>query len=216
MTLGGTGRIVAIVGAESTGKTWLARELVRVLGARGVDVVMVGEFLREFCDHHGRTPLAHEQTVIAAEQSRRIQQAAQTHELVLADTTALTIAVYSELIFQDRSLYPQALGDHAEAAMTLLTAMDLPWVADGLQRDGPHVRRPVDDLLRQALLRAAVPFAVVGGQGVARIDQALGMIDHLLNEPQRRERAAAGPRWRWFCDNCDDGECEQHWLPRGA
>lgn len=216
MTVGTPGQIIAIIGAESTGKTWLARELARVLGARGVDAVMVGEVLREFCDHHGRTPQAHEQAGIAAEQTRRIRQAAQTHAVVLADTTALSTAVYSELIFQDHSLYPRAISDHAEAAMTLLTAMDLPWVADGLQRDGPHVRRPVDELLRQVLLRARAPFAVVSGQGVARIDQALGMVEHVLDEPRRRERAASGPRWRWFCDNCDDGECEQHWLSRGA
>jgi hypothetical protein len=47
--------------------------------------------------------------------------------------------------------------------LTLLTALDLPWVADGLQRDGPHVREPVDDVLRELLLANALPFAVIGG-----------------------------------------------------
>ena len=27
---------------------------------------------------------------------------------------------------------------------------------------------------------------------------------------------AGASRWRWFCDNCDDGECEQHWLTRAV
>jgi nicotinamide riboside kinase len=204
------GHIMAIVGAESTGKTQLARELLALLQARGLDAVTVGEALREFCDHHGRTPMAHEQADIAAEQTRRIQQAAQTHTLVLADTTALMTAVYSELIFGDQSLYPQAAEDHRQATMTLLTAVDLPWVADGVQRDGPHVRLPVDHLLRQSLMQSGVPYAVVGGLGPARVAHALSVVDHVLDEPQRRIRAASSPRWRWFCNHCGDGECEQH------
>lgn len=211
------GRIITVVGAESTGKTTLVRELTRILRARGIDAVMVGEALREVCEREGRTPRVDEQMAIAQVQTERIAAAARAHALVLADTSALMTAVYSDYIFGDTSLYPQAERDHAQAAMTLLTALDLPWVADGIIRDGPHVREPADALIRQALRRAGVPYAVVSGQGVARIAQALAAIDSVLDEPQRQARlAAAGARWRWFCDNCDDGECEQHWLPRGA
>lgn len=38
--------------------------------------------------------------------------------------------------------------------VTLLTATDLPWQADGAQPDGPHVRAPVDALVRAALQRS--------------------------------------------------------------
>ena len=208
------GQVVAIVGAESTGKSTLACELNRVLTARGMSVALVTEALRDFCDQHGRTPRADEQAAIAAEQSRRIQEAATAHALVLADTTALMIAVYSDLIFQDTSLYAQAERDHAQASMTLLTALDLPWERDGLIRDGPHVRIPVDTLVRQALHRTGAPYAVVAGVGVARVQRALEAVEHLLDAPARQVRAGQGTRWRWFCENCDDGECEQHWLPR--
>lgn len=214
--LSSMGQVVAIVGAESTGKSTLARELTRVLSARGLSVAMVTEALRDFCDQHGRTPRADEQAAIAAEQTRRIAEATRTHRLVLADTTALMIAVYSDLIFQDTSLYAQAERDHAQVAMTLLTALDLPWERDGLIRDGPHVRLPVDTLVRQALHRADVPYAVVAGLGVARVQRALEAVEHLLDAPARQARAGQGTRWRWFCENCDDGECEQHWLPRGS
>jgi hypothetical protein len=62
-------------------------------------------------------------------------------------------AVYSHTVFGDDSLDADGRARTARAyALTLLTALDLPWVADGLQRDGPQVRAPVDDRLR-ALLR---------------------------------------------------------------
>ena len=206
--------VIALVGAESTGKTTLAHELTRVLSGRGLDAVMVPEALRDFCVQQGRTPTVHEQAAIASEQTRRIHEASQGHSVVLADTTALMTAIYSEYIFDDRSLYETALRDHALSDLTLLTSLDLAWTADGLQRDGAHVREPVDSLIRQALQHHGLGYHVVAGQGVARVEHGLAAIEHLIDAPQRQLRAASSPRWRWYCDHCDDGECEQHGLTR--
>jgi len=85
-----------------------------------------------------------------------------------------------------------------------------------LQRDGPHVREPVDQLVRQALIDAGQPFGVVAGQGDQRLRHALAMVDHMLDAPARSRRGAAGPRWQAVCAHCDDdAACEQHWLTRG-
>ena len=51
-----TAFVVALLGAESTGKTALSREIGAALAARGVAVEVVAEVLREFCDAHARTP----------------------------------------------------------------------------------------------------------------------------------------------------------------
>src|SRR6185295_9567756 len=80
--------VVALLGAESTGKTTLAAELGAALAARGIAVEVVGEVLREFCDTHARTPRRDEQAAIAAAQSARIAAAARRADVVVADTTA--------------------------------------------------------------------------------------------------------------------------------
>ncbi|WP_290662458.1 ATP-binding protein [Aquabacterium sp.] len=207
--------IIAIVGAESTGKTTLASGLTQALQVEGVNALMVPEVLREFCDERGRTPYPHEQIGIAQAQTLRVAQAAQVHDVVVADTTALMTAVYSDHLFNDQSLYAQALIDHAFADLTLLTALDLPWQADGLQRDGAHVREPVDSLIRQHLVSARLSFSVVAGQGAHRLGQALLAVRQSLSAAQRAQDNAGRPRWRWVCEKCDDGDCEkQHWLPR--
>ena len=200
--------VVAIVGAESTGKTVLAAELRNALAAEGRRVALVPEYLREFCERLHRTPVQAEQAHIAFEQTRRIAAAAATHELVVADTSALMIAVYSELVFDDTSLYAEAEAAHRRVDLTLLTALDLPWTADGHQRDGEHVRGPVDALVRASLRRAGVPYSVVSGTGDARLAMALKAARHALNPPQ------AGPRWEWVCERCGDVGCERHLLPR--
>ncbi|HUP10225.1 MAG TPA: ATP-binding protein [Caldimonas sp.] len=177
---GARGRVIAIVGAESTGKSTLARALAQAVRDAGRDAVAVGEALRDFCDREQRTPRLDEQAAIAAEQTRLIDEAATRHAIVVADTTALMTAVYSEIVFGDTSLYAEAEAMHRGYALTLLTALDLPWQADGLQRDGPHVRAPVDAKVRAALARAAVGFSTVTGFGDARLAAALAAVHPTL------------------------------------
>ncbi|HEY6354360.1 MAG TPA: ATP-binding protein [Burkholderiaceae bacterium] len=199
--------VIAVLGAESTGKTTLARGLADSLAAQGRRVALVEEFLREFCLREGRTPRQDEQATIAQTQSQRIADAARTHELVVADTTALMIAVYSQLLFDDDSLVAAAVAQQAHHRLTLLTALDLPWVADGLMRDGEHVRAPVDALLRTALQDGDVAFSIVTGSGEHRLANAMRALQAAL-KPQPR-----GPsRWRPVCAECGDPDCERHLL----
>ncbi len=202
-------RVIAIVGAESTGKTTLAGELTMALREQGLQVAQVAEYLREFCEQQGRTPSIDEQAGIAREQARRIEAAAGNHDWVIADTSALMIAVYSDLVFGDRSLYPMAETLQRGYAVTLLTALDLPWQPDGLQRDGPQVREPVTALVRASLARAGVAYSVVGGSGPARLAAAQAASVHV---PARESNN--GPRWQWMCEHCGDTTCERHLLAR--
>jgi nicotinamide riboside kinase len=171
--------VVALLGAESTGKTTLAQEIGAALAARGLSVAVVAEVLREFCDAHARTPRRDEQAAIAAAQSERIDAAAARHEIVVADTSAMMIAIYSDLVFADASLYASALAAQRRCDLTLVTALDLPWQSDGLQRDGPHVRAPVDALLRTAARESASRRSPASATSASR-----------------RRCARSTPRWR--------------------
>lgn len=208
---------VGIVGAESTGKTTLAAELAaRLAQDTGLRVAWVPELLREWCDHAGRTPQAHEQAAILHGQHERIEAAAAVHDVVVCDTTALMTAVYSRLLFGDRSLEECAMALQGRMALTLLTALDLPWVADGHQRDGEHVRAPVDTLLRELLLAHRLPWAVIGGTGPARLQQAVNAVMPLLRSLTAtatglftRLGSHPGSPGAWSCSCCSVPEYER-------
>lgn len=170
--------VVALLGAESTGKTTLSGEIAAALCVAGASAVVVPEALREFCVTHERTPRRDEQAAIATEQTRRIDAAAAGSAVVIADTTALMTAVYSDFVFGDTGLYDAAEAEQRRVDLTLLTALDLPWLCDGLQRDGAHVQAPVDRLLRASLGRVGLPFVRIAGTGVARLAAALAAIRH--------------------------------------
>jgi len=185
--------VIALLGAESTGKTTLAGAIGAALAARGTRVEVVGEALREFCVAAARTPRADEQSAIAARQSEWIDAAAARADVVVADTSALMIAVYSEWVFGDTSLYAGALARQARYELTLLTALDLPWHAGGLQRDGAHARGPVDALLRRALERHGIAFTTIAGHGDSRLASALQAIDAALDR-RASSTPGASPR----------------------
>ena len=201
---------IALLGAESTGKTRLAAELAAHLNDLGHDALHVPEYLREWCEREGRTPRPDEQADIAQQQAQRILQA--NAAWVIADTTPLMTAIYSEMLFADTSLYPSALAHQRMYDLTLITGLDLPWVADGLQRDGPQVRAPVDAMVRSTLQKAAISYQVVYGQGLDRLDNAIDAINSIAadaiptcrNSPKTSENRLRN----WTCEKCSDPECE--------
>jgi nicotinamide riboside kinase len=213
---------VAIVGAESTGKSDLVQALADALTNEfGLRCRVVDEYLRAWCDQHGRTPRDDEQMAIAREHARRIDAASGSSDVdvLLCDTTPLMVAVYSDLLFDDRSLEPMAAACQRRMDATLLTSLDLPWVADGLQRDGPHVRGPVDTRVRARLNEWGTTWSLVSGSGPARAASALEALRPLLRERARHPSeprlfsrlvgAQSGPPGpRWVCERCDDPACE--------
>ena len=91
---------VALLGAESTGKTTLARDLAAWFTARGRSAIAVPEALRDWCEREGRTPRPEEQMGIAQEQERRVDEAALKAEIVIADTTNRVVPI------ENQSLHP--------------------------------------------------------------------------------------------------------------
>jgi len=203
---------MALLGAESTGKTALAQGIQAHFQARGIPTALVPEYLRTWCDAAGRTPRPEEQQGIAQEHARQLSAPTDVR-LLVADTTPLMVAVYSDYLFGDRSLYPFALEHQRSYHLTLLTGLDLPWVADGLQRDGAHVREPVDALVRAALDGAGISYRIVYGSGTARLDNALFAINSAatcggIKNAQaifRSENVTSRP---WACEKCSDPDCE--------
>ena len=162
-------RRVAILGPASSGKTTLAAALAERYGT-----VWVPEYLREFVDVRGRVPVAGDQFHIAGTQREREDAAAQgAGRYLFCDTAPLMTAVYSRHYFGgiDDQLARLADGHQRDYALTLVTAPDIPWVADGLQRECEEVSVIINRLLMEELTVRRVPYVLVSGDPEQRLAQ---------------------------------------------
>lgn len=211
-------RRIALLGAESTGKTRLAQALASHLQAHGLRAAAVPEVLRAWCTREDRAPRPEEQLAIAEEQEARVDAAvAEGAQVVIADTSALLVAIYAGMLFEDGELLRFALERQRRYDATLVTGLDLPWVPDGLHRDAAHPREEVDALLRSLLQRAGVPFQVIYGSGAQRLHAALAALATAGVLPAQlavRPPQDAPGRWLGLCEKCSDPDCEHRLFTR--
>jgi NadR type nicotinamide-nucleotide adenylyltransferase len=159
---------VAILGAESSGKSTLAAAL-----AARYATVWVPEYLREFVETRGRVPLETDQFFIAATQvARELAAAPRAGALLFCDTTPLMTAIYSRFYFGGVDPDLAALTAARRYDVTLVTAPDSPWVADGLQRESESVRQSIHRMLLDELAARAMPYLLVDGPLARRLLQA--------------------------------------------
>jgi HTH-type transcriptional regulator, transcriptional repressor of NAD biosynthesis genes len=169
-------RRVVLVGAESTGKSTLARDLADHLGE-----VWVPEHGRTYCDGHlhlrDQAWTSAEFRHIARVQTEMIDTLARRSQtgLVLADTDALVTAVWHQRYRGHDDPELEALATARVPALYLLCAPDLPWVQDGTRESRAHRLAMHDELVRRTL-RSGAEVVEIAGHGRARLDAALTAI----------------------------------------
>ena len=163
---------VAILGAESSGKSTLSEAL-----ARRYDTVWVPEYLREFVDVHARVPREEDQFGIACTQLEREDAAAGcAGRFLFCDTTALMTALYSRVYWNRVDDGLAQLAARHEYAVTLVTAPDGPWEPDGLQRESEEVRQMVHRMLIETLDARCIAYTLLEGDLTHRLRQVQALL----------------------------------------
>ena len=165
---------VCFHGAESTGKTTLARALADALRCPWVT-----ELGRAYCEARGTDLTMADLIAIAAYQDEAMRAACQGDPaLVLLDTDPLMTAAWAEMLFGE---VPAVLLGYPKAEHYLLFAPDVPWVADGTRFFGGDAERARFAEISEAMLfRAGVPYTRIAGPWEAREWRAREAIAALL------------------------------------
>jgi len=167
---------VVVTGSECTGKTTLAEAL-----ARHYETACVPEFVRDFVADKGAPPDAEDVTAIARGQiALRDKHAAATTNLLVHDTDLLSTVVYSNHYYGDCPAWIESALRERAADLYLLAGIDVPWVADGDQRDRGHRREEMQALFRDALVSRELPFAELSGRREERLTAAIAAVERLL------------------------------------
>lgn len=163
---------VAILGAESSGKSTLAEALARRHGT-----LWVPEYLREFVETRQRVPFEADQAFIAGMQFEREEAAAKrAARFLFCDTTPLMTAIYSRFYWHRVDAAVAALAAEHAYGLTLVTAPDTPWEPDGLQRESAEVRTHIHQQVLSVLEARGIVYSLVAGP----LDERLAQADALL------------------------------------
>lgn len=165
---------IAILGAESSGKSTLAEAL-----AQRYRTLWIPEYLREFVDTTGRTPEPHEQILIARTQIARELAAAadaRAKDYLFCDTTPVMTAIYSRYCFGSVDAPLAALARAHRYELTLVAAPDCPWEADGLQRVSDAVRQDIHREVLATLDDMETPYVLIAGALEERIRQVATLL----------------------------------------
>ncbi len=158
---------VAVVGPESCGKTTLTRALASAWGEPWVE-----EVARDWLEARGGVYGPDDLPILAElQRAREDAVAADARRFLFCDTNALVVRVWSEVKYG--AVHPRvtAVERLDSYALHLLTAPDLPWEVDPL-RESPNGRDALFGRYEAALRAAGVPYAVISGQGEARLQGA--------------------------------------------
>ncbi len=163
---------VAILGAESSGKSTLAQAL-----AEQYQTLWVPEYLREFVEVNGRVPREEDQFGIARTQRAHEDAAAvKANQFLFCDTTPMMTAIYSRWYWGRVDAGLAALDATHPYELTVVTAPDGPWMPDGLQRESPQVRQRVHEQLLVLLDERQIAYALIAGSLEQRLLQVTGLL----------------------------------------
>lgn len=164
-------RTVCLHGPESTGKSTLGPRIAAALGG-----VYVPEFGRTWSEAKGLGFTMTDLVAIAKGHMADTRAALNKRPpWVVLDTDPLMTAVWADMLFGTRDPWFARFTDTAD--FYLMFDIDLPWIPDGTRMFGSEeLRRRFFDLSRRELEDHGVPWALVGGAGDARFENAMAAI----------------------------------------
>jgi NadR type nicotinamide-nucleotide adenylyltransferase len=177
---------VALVGAESTGKTTLARAL-----AARYQTAWVPEYGRLYAEgmlrsrHYAWRPrdFGH---IARGQQALEDELARHAAPVLLCDTDAFATWLWHELYLGTTSDEVRRIADARSYALYILCGAEIPWEDDGT-RDRGDRRAWFQRRFRDELIAQSKPFVEVTGSADERLAQACRAIDRLVAERGWRE-----------------------------
>lgn len=173
---------VAVLGAESTGKTTLCRDLAAYFSGPWVP-----EYMRTYlqakwdkqqltCTWDDLLPIAQGQIELENKLAKQADQTPDNTHYLFCDTSLFELMVYANWYYGDcpEALTKAALAHHYD--LILLTEVDIPWVADDL-RDSPHQREEISAYFASQLNIHQKPFCYIAGDRDERVRQVVKWLE---------------------------------------
>ena len=169
---------IVITGAESTGKTTLAKTLADHYGEPWTQ-----EFVRRYVDQLNRPLQQSDLEAIAGGQFATEDDGyAQARKLVIHDTNILSSIIYAKNYFGVTLDWVNETFLKRNYNLYLLCLPDIPWEADAGQREGVEARDQLHNLFKTQLDAMKLPYVKIHGTRDERLRQATEAISKSIKD----------------------------------
>lgn len=168
---------IALIGPESTGKSWLCEKL-----AEHYKTVWVPEYARANMENLSRA-YTYDDVVHCAQQQMKAEDAIikEANRFLFCDTELINFIVW----FRDKfKKIPEWLEEECikrKYDLYLLTAPDLPWIVEPV-RENPERRKYFFDLYLNELEKRNFSYKIITGIGAERLMMTVGVIHNFFKE----------------------------------
>lgn len=170
-------KIIAITGAESTGKSTLTQFLSAKFNAP-----FCPEIAREYVENLERPYTYEDVETIAKQQIAYLDKLLGSKPvLIFLDTWLIITKIWFEVVFGKK---PEWLEDEIKKipiALFLVCDVDLPWVSDPVRENGGEKRIELHHTYIHEIEKYGFPYRIVSGTGNNRERNALHFVNEIIN-----------------------------------
>lgn len=163
---------IAITGPESTGKSWLAKQL-----AGHYKSLWVPEYARDYL-HRLNKPYELKDIEGIARGQQLLQQKMEplAGDYLFSDTEMLVCKIWASYKYGRVPAFIESAFRQQQFSLYLLCDIDLPWQPDPL-REHPHKREALLGMYRSELEKAKLPYVIIQGKGEQRLQNAIRLLE---------------------------------------
>lgn len=174
---------IAILGAESTGKTTLCQQL-----AKHYHTLFVPEFARDYFNIHDINNYSLEDLDIIAKKQIELENQfiTQANTILICDTTLITIKIWSLHKFNKVSDFISNSITLMNYDLYLISNNDVPWIEDN-QRKDKNIREHIFEMNQSELQKINANYEILKGINQSKLNNAINFIDLFLNTDSKNE-----------------------------
>jgi len=163
---------IVVTGAESTGKTHLAKQL-----AEQIDCQWVPEFSRAYIESLNRKYTITDVKNIAKKQIEQFSNISiYNSKLVIFDTGLIITKVWFEVVYNHCPDWLIGALEKTPKVLHLLCSTDLPWEPDPVRENGGAMREKLTQMYINELTTFGFPYELISGLGDDRMENAIKIL----------------------------------------
>jgi nicotinamide riboside kinase len=178
-------KIYVITGAESTGKSELAKWL-----AGYFNVPFIPEFARTYIEGLNRKYNYEDVEFIARKQVEQLHSFMSTnYPLIFADTWLIITKIWFDVVFGKEPLWLEEEILKTKIDLFLVCDTDLPWQPDPVRENGGKKRLILHKMYKDTIEKYNFDYQIISGQGNERFKNALKCIESQNKVNKKQDRS---------------------------